>query len=197
MMIGVDYSNNEHWNDLNTLLTVSGKSSFSELSKTISTEITHGEVSIEDNSISSINDFYYKRDDGSTYNLLDCASGVKSFAILQLLIKNGSISDKTLLIIDEPESNLHPQWMIEYARLIVLLNKKLGTKFFIASHNPDMVSAIKYISEKENVDEGLNFYLAEKTNGKYMYNYKALGKEIDPIFASFNIALDRINRYGS
>ncbi len=197
MMIGVEDSNNEYWNDLNELLIKSGKSSFSDISRTISNDIIHGDVSIDDNSMSSPNDFSYKRDDGSIYNLLDCATGVKSFAILQLLIKNGSLTDKTLLIIDEPESNLHPQWIIEYARLIVLLNKKIGIKFFIASHNPDMVSAIKYISEKEDVAKNLNFYLAEKTKHQYLYNYKHLGTEIDPIFASFNIAIERINHYGN
>ena len=77
------------------------------------------------------------------------------------------MSDKTLLIMDEPESHLHPQWIIEYARLIVLLNKQIGVKFFIASHNPDMVSAIKYISEREKSNANLNFYLAQKTNTKY------------------------------
>lgn len=196
MMISVDDSNNEYWNDLNELLSKKGNSSFTDLSKTISKEIIHGDVSIDDNSDFS-SDFTYKRDDGLIFNLLDCATGIKAFAILQLLIKNGSLNDKTLLIIDEPESNLHPQWIIEYARLIVLLNKKIGVKFFIASHNPDMVSAIKYISEKEQVANNLNFYLAIKGKHKYLYNYKHLGTEIDPIFESFNIAIDRINQYGN
>ena len=98
---------------------------------------------------------------------------------------------------DEPESNLHPQWIIEYARLIVLLNKEIGVKFFIASHNPDMVSALKYISEKERVQDTLNYYLAEKIENKFSYNYRNLGVSIDPIFKSFNIAMDRINQYGS
>jgi predicted ATPase len=114
-----------------------------------------------------------------------------------LLLKSGYLDSKTLLIIDEPEVHLHPQWIIEYARLMVLLNKELGVKFFIATHNPDMVSAIRYISEKEGISNKLNFYLAEESEVKYQYNYKHLGIEIDEIFASFNIAIDRINQYGS
>lgn len=195
MMIGVDTSDNEHWTDLNSLLAKSGKSTFTEISRVISKGIIHGDVSIDDTSDFS-NDFSYKRDDGSVYNLLDCATGIKSFGILQLLLKNGSLTDKTLLIIDEPESNLHPQWIIEYAHLIVLLNKIVGIKFFIATHNPDMVSAIKYISEKEGVTNNLNFYIAERRANKYLYDYKHLGTEIDSIFASFNIALERIHQYG-
>lgn len=196
MMLGIDSSDNEHWDDLNELISKSGKSSFSDISQSISNGIIHGDVSVNDSS-DFVNDFIYKREDGSIYNLLDCATGIKSFGILQLLLKNGSLTDKTLLIIDEPESHLHPQWIIEYAHLIVLLNKIVGIKFFIASHNPDMVSAIKHIAEKEKVSDNLNFYIAEKKQDKYTYDYKHLGKEIDPIFESFNIALDRIHQYGS
>jgi predicted ATPase len=196
MMIGMDETDVEHWGDLNELLRRSGKSSFTTISKAISKEIIHGDVSVNDESDFS-NDFSYRRDDGSIYNLLDCATGVKSFGILQLLLKNGTLNDKTLLIIDEPESNLHPQWIIEYAHLIVLLNKIAGIKFFIASHNPDMVSAIKHISEKEGITDNLNFYLAKKRTHNYLFDYEHLGSEIDPIFASFNIALERINHYGN
>ncbi|WP_426063218.1 AAA family ATPase [Flavobacterium sp. DSP2-3-1] len=194
MMIGVETDENEYWKDLNKILTKKSLNSFSQFSELISKEIIDGDVSFDD-SILALNDFSYKRSDGSVFNLLDCATGIKSFSILQLLLKNGSLSDKTLLIIDEPESHLHPQWIIEYARLIVLLNKNIGIKFFIASHNPDMVSAIRIISEKEDTLSDLNFYLAEKIN-KYSYDYRHLGIEIDPIFESFNIALDRMNLYG-
>ena len=146
--------------------------------------------------IYSTDDFKFKRSDGEVFNLLDIATGIKSFLILQQLLKNGSISDKTLLIIDEPESNLHPQWIIEYARIIVLLNKQLGVKFFLATHNPDMVSAIRYISEKEGNLDNVIFYLALPSDKEFSYKYHLLDKNIEPIFGSFNIAIDRINKYG-
>lgn len=160
MMISVEDSHNEHWNDLNELLLEKGNKT-SKFSNIISNEIIQGDVVVEEG-IYSADDFKFRRNDGSVFNLLDVATGIKSFSILQLLLKNGILTDKTLLIIDEPESNLHPQWIIEYARIIVMLNKELGVKFFLASHNPDMVSAIRYISEKEGVLENANFYLAEK-----------------------------------
>lgn len=194
MMISVEDSHNVHWNDLNELLLEKGNSN-SVFTNLISKDITQGDVVVEEG-IYSADDFKFKRSDGAMFNLLDVATGIKSFSILQMLLKNGSLTDKTLLIIDEPESNLHPQWIIEYARIIVLLNKELGVKFFLATHNPDMVSAIRYISEKENTLEKVNFYLAEKSDEKFKYNYKFLDKEIDPIFESFNIAIDRINKYG-
>jgi predicted ATPase len=194
MMISVEDSHNIHWDDLNELLLLKGNNQ-NMYSQIISKEITQGDVVVEEG-IYSADDFKFRRSDGAMFNLLDVATGIKSFSILQMLLKNGTLTDKTLLIIDEPESNLHPQWIIEYARIIVMLNKELGVKFFIATHNPDMVSAIRYISEKENTLEKVNFYLAEKSNEKFKYNYKFLDKEIDPIFESFNIAIERINKYG-
>lgn len=196
MMISVEDSHNQHWEDLNELLLEeSDFTNKNEITEIISSQIISGDVEFDDG-IFVADDFKFKRNDGAIFNLLDVATGIKSFSILQLLLKNGKLNNKTLLIIDEPELNLHPQWIIEYARIIVLLNKFLGVKFFLASHSPDMVSAIKYISEKEGVLDGVNFYIANKENDKFVYNYEFLDKDIDPIFASFNIAFDRINLYG-
>lgn len=192
MMISVQ-NRNTHWDDLNTLLSDSSKNSISDDIEDIS-YIINGDAYLEDDLFED--DFKYRRLDGKTFNLSDVATGIKAFSILQLLLKGGHLTKNTLLIIDEPESNLHPQWVVEYARIIVKLNKNLGVKFFLASHNPDMVSAIRYISEKEGILDNVNFYLAEREKETFTYNYKDLGKEIDPIFESFNIALDRINQYG-
>jgi predicted ATPase len=180
--------------DLYELLKRKGKSRHLHLYNQIGNDIINGNASFDESSKTS-DDFQFRSNTGKVFDLLDCASGLKAFAVLQLLLNNGSLTDKTLLIIDEPESNLHPQWIIEYARIIVLLNKEIGVKFFIASHNPDMVSAIKYIAQKERTESGLNFYLAEKRDSDFLYDYKHLGTDIEPIFASFNIAIDKMNRY--
>ncbi|WP_313032241.1 AAA family ATPase [Soonwooa sp.] len=197
MMLGIETFDNKHWNNLNEdirLIQNSTQRRNNVFSNLIAEEIIGGEASYDDNFLSSMN-YSFKRKDGEIFDLLDCATGVKSFSIIQLLLKNNAINDKTLVIIDEPESHLHPQWIIEYARLIVLLNKYLGIKFLIASHNPDMVSALKIISEKEENSNTLDYYLAEKVE-KYSYNYSHLSNDIDPIFGSFNIAFDRMNLYG-
>lgn len=184
-----------HWKDLNETLKHSNLNSTTKeniVQQIISKDILHGSINID----RTLNErFEYQRKDGLKVNLLTCATGIKSFAILQMLIKNGFLNNKTLMIIDEPEAHLHPQWIVEYARMLVLMNKELGVKFFIATHNPDMISAIKYISEKEEVSKRLNFYLAKKATD-YTYIYKELGTDIDEIFGSFNIAIDRINQYG-
>ena len=67
----------------------------------------------------------------------------------------------------------------------------------LATHNPDMVAAIRSIAEKEQVLDKTNFYIAEPFEQSNTYRFKALGTDISEIFTSFNIALDRIQAYGT
>lgn len=163
----------------------------------IITDALNGKISIRNDMFSRI--FIYTSKDGLEIPLSQAASGLKCFAVLERLYANGCLRDDTLLIVDEPEVHLHPKWIVEYARVLVLIQKHLHTTILIASHNPDMISAIKYISAKENTVKDLIFYIAKETDadrsGKYsFYN---LETDIEEIFSSFNIALDRINQYGA
>lgn len=125
------------------------------------------------------------------------ATGFKTFTYLQRLLENGFLGNDSLLLIDEPEAHLHPQWIVEYARILVLLHKELGQKVMVATHNPDMVAALKAIAEREGVAAKTHFYIAQATEQQGKYTYKDLGTDISEIFTSFNIALSRIESYGT
>lgn len=127
----------------------------------------------------------------------DAATGLKTFAYLYRLIENGHITPETVLIIDEPEVHLHPKWVVEFARILVHLHKQVGVKILLASHDPDMVAALQSIGEKEELGEKLNFYIAKRSEeNKHQFDFISTGTDIEPIFDSFNIALDRIEEYG-
>ena len=196
MSLGAGSSSNKHWSDLTKFIFFDDKnlSDFhnNDIYTSISKNIKGEAVKFTLGTLSTLT---FLREDGKEFELTEVATGIKAFSIIQILLKNGHIDNRTLLIIDEPESHLHPQWIVEYARMIVLLHKHIGVKFFLASHNPDMVSAIRYIAEKEGILSNVNYYLAEKTEEAYLYNYRALGSDIAPIFGSFNIAIDRISQY--
>lgn len=127
----------------------------------------------------------------------DAATGLKTFAYLYRLIEKGHITPETVLIIDEPEVHLHPKWVVEFARILVHLHKQVGVKILLASHDPDMVAALQSIGEKEELGERLNFYIARRNEeNKHQFDFIPTGTDIEPIFDSFNIALDRIEEYG-
>lgn len=200
MIVGVEgaWKDPFHWKDLNRLLSVVPKQEVKKgLAELIKTEILHGDISVDETDVFKRYEFRYTRSDGKQFNLTECATGIKSFSILQLLIRNGFMDENTLVILDEPEAHLHPQWVVEYARMAVMIHKTIGTKFFIASHSTDMVSAIRYIAEKEQCLEPLSFYVAEEdADDPNQYIYKDLKTNIEPIFESFNKSFDKIEQYG-
>lgn len=197
MVIGMDVSPYQpsYWQELNELLRQQPRQGYKKtINDLISRNILRGEASYTADLLSG--GFKYKRLDGREFDLLECATGVKSFSLLQLLLKNLFLDEKTLLIIDEPEAHLHPQWIVEYARLLVLLHKTMGVKFFIASHSTDMVSALRYLSEKEGILEKLAFYVATEVEGSPdRFSYKFLGQDIEPIFNSFNKSYEQLDAY--
>ena len=165
-----------------------------EISKYLSDNILKGEASYSEQWKTLI----YQRNDGQTFDLSQSATGVQAFAFLQLLLKKGLINDRSLIIIDEPEAHLHPQWIVEYAKVLVELNKKTKARFFIATHSTDMVSALRYISEKEETLDHLSYYRAVPTDADaYTYDYQNMGTDIEPIFESFNKSYELIEKYGT
>jgi len=161
--------------------------------------ILHGEAKmIETDSPFDGEELRFVSEDGKVNIEIErAATGFKTFTYLQRLLENGFLGKDSLLLIDEPEAHLHPQWIVEYARILVLLHKELGQKIMVATHNPDMVAALKAIAEREGVAENTHFYIAKATEQQGRYIYKDLGTDISEIFTSFNIALSRIESYGT
>jgi hypothetical protein len=161
--------------------------------------ILHGEAKMmETDSPFSEEELRFVSEDGRVnIEIEKAATGFKTFTYLQRLLENGFLGSDSLLLIDEPEAHLHPQWIVEYARLLVLLHKELGQKVMVATHNPDMVAALRAIAEHEQMLDRTHFYIGEVTADNGMYSYKDLGTDISEIFTSFNIALSRIESYGT
>jgi predicted ATPase/succinate dehydrogenase flavin-adding protein (antitoxin of CptAB toxin-antitoxin module) len=185
------------WRKLNDLLKTKSSSSSSTRQLLLRIRrVLKGRFKLVENKITDENELHYQRADGLDIAIDKTATGFRSFAYLQMLLENGYLDENTILLIDEPEAHLHPQWIVEYANIVVHLYKELGVKIMLASHNPDMVSAIYNISRKEGVADDVNYYLSEPDKQEFMFNFVNQNGEISNIFKSFNIALDRINLYG-
>ena len=118
-------------------------------------------------------------------NVSNLAMGSKFFAILKMLISNGSLNSKSLLILDEPESHLHPAWQNKIAEIIVLLVKNLGAKIVITSHSPNFVLALQTFAIKYDLVKTTHFYITEKKADKYLVDYKAMNENMTEIYAEF------------
>lgn len=111
-------------------------------------------------SIEYKNHFVY-RYDGHEFDLSTLATGMKSYAMIQLLLQNGYLPENALLIIDEPEIHLHPAWQLLYAELLVLMVKKLHIYLVVATHSPYFLQALDIFQEQYELGDKAHFYLAE------------------------------------
>lgn len=160
--------------------------------------IIGGDIQLKDDKFEIEKELHYvSGEQGIDININDAATGIKAFTYLYQLLRNGWLDRETLLLIDEPEAHLHPQWIVEFARLLVKIHKELGVKILIASHNPDMVAALQSIALKEELNNKTVFYLAQREKEEFKYSFVEKGMEIGDIFTSFNIALSRIEMYGT
>ena len=90
--------------------------------------------------------------------VVNVATGIKQFGILQKLLENNYLEKNSVVIFDEPEVHLHPKWQLKMAEIIVALVKN-GVKIVVNSHSPYMIEALQRYSEEEKIRA--DFYLAE------------------------------------
>lgn len=92
---------------------------------------------------------------------INIASGIKAFGLIQILLETQVIGNNKILIWDEPENHLHPQWQVAFAEILVKLAKK-GIPVVISTHSPYFVQGVRYFSVKHGIEEFANFYLADE-----------------------------------
>lgn len=155
-----------------------------------------GDVVLANDGLLATRQLRFKREDGLEIPLKQAATGLVSFSYLLRLLENGYLREGTLLVIDEPEAHLHPRWVVEYAKALVMLQKHLGLKIVLSTHNPDMLAAIDAVARKQGVLNTTRYYFATPDQAnRYQYTYRKLDS-IGDIFDSFNTALVKIQEYG-
>lgn len=99
-------------------------------------------------------------------DIRNLSAGLKTFAIIKMLLLNGAIEENGLIILDEPEIHLHPKWQLVFAEIIVLLQKEFGLHILLNTHSPYFLNAIEVYSQVHGIEDKCNYYLASN-NGKF------------------------------
>ena len=111
-------------------------------------ESIHGHL-VDDNSDIKFSERF--SDGDHLVDVKNIASGVKTMAAIVRAVENRSVRRGSLLIIDEPESNLHPQWQVEFANFLVLIAKRLEISVLLNTHSPYFLRAITVYSKIQDV----------------------------------------------
>lgn len=95
-------------------------------------------------------------------DLRNLAQGSKAFLIIKLLLENGVLRKDTVLVLDEPETRLHPEWQSLFAEVVVLLIKHLGCTVLLTTHSPDFVISLDVATRMHGINEKTAFYISNK-----------------------------------
>ncbi|MFQ3194715.1 MAG: putative ATPase [Colwellia sp.] len=86
-------------------------------------------------------EFTKKKDDESFF-LTEASSG-ELCILFNILAIAGTITDDSIILLDEPELSLHPEWQIDFLPLLEkVFSKYKKCHFIIATHSPNIVSSI-------------------------------------------------------
>ena len=137
-------------------------------------EVTHGRLKGDNFS----NIMFYDEKTSSNVEIANVSAGIKIFVVIQRLLENGSLKAGDVLLIDEPEVNLHPEWQIVFAEILVRLYKELGIIIYLNSHSPYFIRAIEIKLAENDIGDKGRFYLTHEVgNDLYEVNDVTDNKE--------------------
>lgn len=152
------------------------KEKLNDIYKTLQT-VVGGEILLNQ----SNGEYYLKNNElDEPISFHNLSTGVKSFVILKMLLEQGRLREKDIVILDEPEIHLHPQWQIAYAELIVLLQKHFDLSVVVTTHSPYFVDALHLYSCKYGIDKKVHYYLS--TNSANTVTMEPVTGKIDLIY---------------
>jgi AAA15 family ATPase/GTPase len=93
--------------------------------------------------------------------LSSVSTGIKMFLIIKRLLELGEIRERDILVFDEPEIHLHPEWQIRFAEILILLQKEFNLTILLTTHSPYFLHAIQVYTGKYEIEDRANFYIAE------------------------------------
>ena len=133
---------------------------------TLLNNVVEGEFIIDNDGL-KLNQVKYMR----PIKVSNLSTGLKSFVIIKRLLELGNLRNKDVLILDEPEIHLHPEWQIIYAKLIVLLQQKFDLSIIVTTHIVEFLDAIDYYSKYYKINDKCNYYMSVEKDGGFEFQH--------------------------
>ena len=124
--------------------------------------------------------------------LENISAGTKVLLTFKLLMENGYLEDNGILVLDEPEIHMHPEWQYILAEAIVLLNREYGINVLLSSHSADFIQFVEYFSIKYGMIEKCNYYLIEEGSEFGTSALHKVNQEKQRIFESLGMPFIRV-----
>lgn len=117
--------------------------------------------------------YAFYKENGNSIKINMLGTGKKLFIILDKLIKNKSINKDTLVLFDEPEEGMHPEWQLEFIEK--LSNEKIN--FAITTHSPFIIQSLIY--HNKNNESKINYYTVSQNKQEGYANCTKIEKPLN------------------
>ena len=111
-------------------------------------KILDGEVDTQDD------EFIIKKNDGRTVNFAVEAEGIKKIGLLWRLLMNESITEGSILLWDEPEANLNPEYLPIIVDCLLELSRH-NVQILVSTHNYIFA---KYFDVKRKESDNVSYH---------------------------------------
>ena len=146
----------------------------------IEREVLHGSIELDESGGLPYPDITYEQVGAGKFTLDQTSSMVSELAPLVLFLKY-LVRSGDLLILEEPESHLHPAAQLQMARGIARL-VNTGVKVLITTHSGDFIGQIDNLISMSNASEETTKSLGlEQVERLQPEQVSAYGFQIDPI----------------
>ncbi len=131
---------------INYLILAEANITESKLSSMFEDYLLNGKIVIE--KVDGATDIYYLDDKGNKIPLKRISSLVSELAPLDVYIKKGYFNRGSIVIIEEPESHLHPRAQTILACFLAKLVKEYGVRVLITTHSDILMTKLSNIVSK-------------------------------------------------
>jgi predicted ATPase len=122
--------------------------------------------------------------------LYSVSTGIKTFLVIKRLLELGEIKERDVLILDEPEIHLHPEWQLQFAEILILLQKEFDLTILLTTHSPYFLNALEIYGNKHSIKKKMNFYLAE--NNEDTSNIRSVENNLDIIYKQLAMPFQKL-----
>ena len=158
-------------------------------------EIMEGHFEFDSNGILRFVEVRDERADSLTFELANVSEGLKAFGVIELMLRYRVFNDGDVLIFDEPEIHLHPEWQLKYASLLVKLQKEFNLTVLITTHSSYFLMATQFFAKSLGRERAVNAYRIKKykANSRYSVVETTDPSDWDEAYISFIRAAQQLD----
>lgn len=138
---------------------------------------------------------YRKKKNGGALSVNSLSTGIKAFAIIKRLLLNQGLKERDVLILDEPEVHLHPEWQLRYAEIIVLLQKTFNLTVVVTTHSSHFLEALDLYSKIHKTSDICSYYFASCEQDSDIASFEDVTGRLEKIYSNLvqsNFFIDEI-----